>query len=354
MRIGIIGGGINGLCCAWEFLNDGHSVELFERDTVMAATSRSSSKLLHGGLRYLETGEFRLVREALRERDKWLKRAPELTSPLRLLMPIYKEGRRSRWQVALGLYLYDRLGGRSMLPKSRWLKPEEVFSRDPDLRPDGLLGAYEYSDGQMDDLALGKWVESKVLALGAVIHENTEVAKVSTSGLITTTRGLSSNFDRVINVAGPWTQQLLEQSCIISPQQLQLVRGSHLILDTRCHQACILEVPNEKRVVFALPWKNQTLLGTTEIPQSPNEPIACSKEERDYLISAYKHYWRENAATIVSHFSGVRPLIKSTGSITNAPRDYAVHKIDKLVSVFGGKWTTAPSLARRVRSIALL
>ena len=140
LNIAIIGGGINGLCSAWVLAQQGHGVQLFERDALMQATSRSSSKLLHGGLRYLENYEFRLVREALRERDAWLQRAPQLAQPLRLVLPIYQNSRRSRALVALGLWLYDHIAGRSILPPAQWLSRAELLQRDPQLQADGLLG----------------------------------------------------------------------------------------------------------------------------------------------------------------------------------------------------------------------
>lgn len=155
MNIGIVGGGINGLCCAWQLAEQGHRVDLYERDTIMNATSRASSKMLHGGLRYLENGEFRLVREALRERDDWIRRTPQLAKPLRLVMPIYHESRRPTWMIALGLFLYDSLAGESLLPKAKRLSSRELARRDPELITEGLQCGFEFSDGQMDDHALG-------------------------------------------------------------------------------------------------------------------------------------------------------------------------------------------------------
>ena len=147
LKIAIVGGGINGLCSAWVLAQQGHAVELFERDALMQASSCSSSKLLHGGLRYLENYEFRLVREALHERDAWLQRAPQWAQPLRLVLPIYRGSRRSRALVALGLFLYDHIAGRSILPRAQWLSAAELLARDPHLNAEGLLGGYAYSDG---------------------------------------------------------------------------------------------------------------------------------------------------------------------------------------------------------------
>ncbi len=348
MNIGIVGGGINGLCCAWHLARQRHDVHLYERDMLMRATSCASSKLLHGGLRYLENGEFRLVREALRERDAWILRAPELARPLRLIMPIYKNGRRSRFMVAAGLFLYDHLAGKSQLPGAKWLKPSEIMGRDPALNDQNLLGGYEFSDGQMDDYALGLWVAEQAKAKGVQILEASEVMSIDTEGRITTANGDIRKHDFVLNVAGPWANRLLEQSNIPTPYRLDLVRGSHLILDQPCNQACLLEVPGERRIYFVLPWKGQTLLGTTEVRQSLDESIECSDFERNYLLAAYKHYWPNSNAKVSQSFAGLRPLLHSANDPSRATREYAIHRTGKLITVLGGKWTTAMALAEKV------
>lgn len=349
MEICVIGGGINGLCCAWELSQAGHAVHLYERNKLANETSRVSSKLLHGGLRYLEQGEFRLVREALRERDDWLQRVPTLTRPLRLVLPIYQNSRRSRWMVGAGLFLYDRLAGHSILPASTWLTADELLQHDPYLQAEGLKGGYAFSDGQMDDYQLALWVAEQAKQAGAHLIENTTVEAIDTQGTVqlqTTT----CHYDRVINVCGPWAGQLLEKSNLPSPYQLDTVRGSHLIIERSCSQAYLLEVPDEKRIFFVLPWQGKTLIGTTEIRQMPDEPIECSITERDYLLAAYNHYRTDTTGveSITGSFAGVRPLLRSTQDPGRATREYAIERTGKLVNVFGGKWTTALALAKNV------
>jgi len=350
MKIGIVGGGINGLSCAWKLSQAGHSVELYERDKLMEETSRSSSKLLHGGLRYLEHGNFRLVREALHERDAWLQRVPSLTKPLRLVLPVYKGSRRNRWKIGAGLFLYDHIAGRSLLPKSRWLSAEVLLERDPGLVSAGLKGGFEFSDGQMDDYQLGLWVAEQARAAGGRLHENTAVASVSTEGEIKLQNGECINYDRVINVGGPWAAQLLEASGLSSAYSIDTVRGSHLVIDQPCTQAYLLQAPDEERIFFVLPWKEKTLLGTTEVRQGLNEPIRCSNEEQRYLLNTYNHYRAipitQNA--IVERFAGVRPLLSSADEPGRATREYAIQRDNKLINVFGGKWTTTLALAQEV------
>lgn len=348
MDIGIIGGGINGLCCAWQLAKQGNQVQLYERDTLMNATSRASSKLLHGGLRYLENREFRLVREALRERDAWIKRAPHLARPLRLVMPIYQQSRRPGWMIALGLFLYDHLAGKSQLPKAKRLSALELIRRDPFLKSEGLQGGYEFSDGQMDDQALGLWVAEQARQAGVNIAEHTEVTALTQDGHVTTANGAMHAHDRLINVAGPWAHRLLQTSGLDSPYELDLVRGSHLILAQPCKQAYLLEAPNDRRIFFVLPWQGNTLVGTTEVRQRLNEPIACSPEEQNYLLDAWVHYFPGLQPNVIGTFAGLRPLLRSAQDPNKATREYAIHRTGKLVTVLGGKWTTAMALADKV------
>lgn len=349
MRIGIVGGGINGLSCAWLLSQAGHEVQLYERDTLVNATSRASSKLLHGGLRYLEQYEFRLVREALRERDAWLQRVPNLAKPLQLVMPIYRHSRRQRWLVGTGLFLYDKLAGKSMLPPAHWLTAEQLFQHDPQLKAEGLLGGYAFSDGQMDDYQLGLWVAQQARDAGASLHEQQTVDAVDTAGNVHMGTTHIAH-DYVINVAGPWAVKLLEASQLPSPYRLDTVRGSHLVIQQECPQAYLLEVPNERRIFFVLPWQGQTLVGTTEVRQAPDEAISCSRAEHDYLLAAYNYYrtTKLDETAISSRFAGVRPLLYSANDPGRATREYAIERNGKLINVFGGKWTTTLALARQV------
>ena len=350
MKIGIVGGGINGLCCAWTLTEAGHDVQLFERGGVVEETSRASSKLLHGGLRYLENFEFRLVREALQERDGWLDRSPGLTKPLRLVIPIYKDSRRGRWPVLAGLTLYRLLAGNSRHGLFRWLDADALGANDPHLVQDGLIGGYQFLDGQMDDYRLGLWVADKVRAAGGQIAEHTEVTNVSADGSLRTADGQTHQFDAVINVAGPWAESLSSNSGQELPFQLDLVRGSHLIVDRPCPQAYLLEAKGQRRVFFVLPWQGKTMIGTTEVRQVLDEPVRCSDDEQRYLLDCYNAYSTQplQQADVESTFAGVRPLIMSANDPNKATREYALHVNDRLLTVLGGKWTTALALSRQV------
>ena len=349
MKIAIIGGGINGLCAAWQLSSLGYDVQLFERGMLLKETSSSSSKLLHGGIRYLENFEFRLVKEALHERAWWLESVPQHTSSLKFFLPIYADSRRPAWQVKLGLLLYDFLAGKRNIGNHKPVSLDEFSHLMPDLKQNGLKKVYSFYDGQMDEEGLGQWVANKAKNFGAKLFENHEVISVSEKGTVHFKDG-SESFDRVINIAGPWAARLNASSNVSSGYELDLVRGSHIVLNKTIENACILEVPNERRIFFTLPYQGHTLVGTTEVRQTIDEPIKCSSDEKKYLLSAYNHYFVNQAkeADIVETFAGVRPLIKSANDPGRTTREYAVEKNGKLITVFGGKWTTSRALAKKI------
>lgn len=356
MHIAVIGAGINGACTAWELARAGHSVALFERDTAMAHTSSASTKLLHGGLRYLENGEFRLVREALSERRAWFNDAPQHARPLKLTLPIYRTARRPSWMISIGLSLYDLLATGSGLPRHTWQSQELTIGKNPHLKTDGLLGSFTFWDGQMDDLQLGLWVIHQAQNSGVKVSENTGIKAVHPSGQVTFADGGSMQFEQIVNAAGPWASQLLAVSRINSQHSLDLVRGSHIVLNRPCTNPCILEVPKERRIFFSLPWQGQTLVGTTEerqIAPTPATPITPSAQEIDYLLNAYNHFFSMpvTSADISSTFAGLRPLVKSSSNPNRATREYAFERHGKLITIFGGKWTTARAMARHITKL---
>jgi glycerol-3-phosphate dehydrogenase len=353
LRVAVIGAGINGICIGWELAQAGHAVTVFEKDQAMAHTSSASSKLLHGGLRYLENGEFRLVRESLLERRAWFEAAPTLAKPLRLTLPIYRQGQRGKWLYALGLTLYDALARGSQLPRHNWLNREQTIEQDPWLNSAGLIGAYQFWDGQMDDRQLGLWALQQAGLAGLRLREHQPVARLDNQGNLLLQNGNRHCFDYIINAAGPWAHQLLMRSAIPTQHALDLIRGSHLVLDRPTHAAYLLEVPSDRRIFFVLPWQGHTLVGTTEVRQAEPEPAEPYSGEIAYLLDAYNAYFQPQAtkADILATFAALRPLIKSAANPGKATREYALERNEWLITVFGGKWTTARALARKVRHL---
>ena len=358
LRIAVVGGGINGIMTAWRLAALGHHVELYDRGPLMYETSRASTKLLHGGLRYLEQGELRLVYESLHERTWWTAHAPQLAKPIRLVLPVYRGAGRPRWLLGLGLTLYDVLAGRHSFGRHHWHPHQALLKELPHLRSDNLIGGYTFHDAQMDDYALGRWAASQAHTAGVVIHESTAVTKIGVDGTLTTAHG-THHYDRIVNVAGPWAKQLLDASGIPAEHTLDLVRGSHIVLpnapDAPLHTGLLVQVPGERRICFILPYQGNILVGTTEVRQPLDTPPHCSDEERRYLLAVYNDYFTDTRtdADILTTFAGVRPLLHSATDPTKASREYALERQGHVVTIFGGKWTTSRVLAQKAAALAL-
>lgn len=353
MKCAVIGGGINGVMSAWALAKRGHQVDLYERGELMGATSSASTKLIHGGLRYLEAAEFRLVREALRERLFWLNSAPDLVHRIELILPVYRWSRRARWIMRTGLFLYDFLAGKANLGRHRWMFATELQKQMPDLNSTDLLGGFAFFDAQMDDRALGLWAAEMARRSGTNISTCATVDAVSTAGTVNL-NGSTFHYDVIINAAGPWAEALLQQSGIASSHHLDLVRGSHLLLNRPASHGLLVESPHEERFCFILPYKGNTLLGTTEVRQTLHDPIECTPQEQSYLLNIYNRYIRAQAGEgeIVAKFAGVRPLIRSSTNQSRATREYAIEIHGRVLTIFGGKWTTAHALGEKVASRA--
>ena len=350
LKVAVAGAGINGVMCAWALLERDVQVTVFERDLPMSATSRSSTKLLHGGLRYLEHWDFGLVREGLQARAWWLKHAPQHTRRVEIALPVYRGAKRNRWMLKAGLLLYEFLAGDARLGRHRWLTPRQMAERNPCLKRERLLGGYLFEDGQMDDYALGNWALDRIVERGAVVRRHCPILCVDTAGGVVTDRG-REQFDAVVNACGPWAGELLDRSGIARQHRLELVRGSHLLVAGRIDCGFLLESPDDGRPCFVLPYGDYTLVGTTEVRQSLDEPIVCSAGERAYLTRLYNAWFEPDldAAGSITSFAGVRPLVAAAGGNLHAlTRESAIEVHGRLVSIFGGKWTTSRQLGVRV------
>ena len=210
--IGIVGGGINGLSIAWESAKRGADVTLFERNKIMEKTSRASTKLLHGGLRYLEHLEFNLVKESLHERNWWLNNVPSLTNKIELHLPIFSNSSRSRLKYKLGLWLYDKLSGSKNIKNHKWISKANFIKKNEELKSEKLKGGFVFYDGQMYDYELGCWVADKSKEEGSKIYENCEVKNLSVNGnlgVINNGNLKKYSFDFIINASGSFTEKIL-------------------------------------------------------------------------------------------------------------------------------------------------
>lgn len=349
-----MGCGINGAGIAWELARKGYEVTIFDRGRCGQQTSSATTKMIHGGLRYLEGLHIELVRESLRDRAWLLEHLPELVRPIEILLPVYRDSPRSRFEIRIGLMLYDLLAGRTNIRRHASRSVAELTSLAP-LVPDGLLGGFSYWDAQVDDAALVRRVVDSSRNEGATFRENCKVVGVRRERdgwLIRTSEGDESRFDLLINAAGPWMNELLEANGIRSPYRLSLVRGSHLILKRRVSGVgMLLQSISDRRVFFVLPWKETSLVGTTEVFQrEPLDDVRASDEEVDYLISRFNHYIRDPISRddVASTFAGVRALVGRKSNPSAIGREYRIQRHGNLINVFGGKMTTFISLGRKV------
>ena len=349
MRIAVIGGGINGAGIAWELARRDYAVTLFDKGRFGAQTSSATTKMIHGGLRYLEGMHVALVREALRERGWLLEHLPDLVKPLEILLPVYADSPRSRATVATGLALYDVLAGRHNIRRHQRLSSSDLLRRAP-LVADGLRGGFSYWDAQVDDAALVRTVVASAIRDGVTPRERTPVVSLQRDGK----RWLVNEepFDFVVNAAGPWMNELLGANRIPARYVLSLVRGSHVVLREPVADAgLLLQSVSDRRVFFVLPWKGTTLVGTTEVVQrEPLDDIHASKDEIDYLLTRFNRYFEKPIAPadVALTFAGVRPLVGRASNPSAIGREYRVTRDENLVNVFGGKMTTFLSLARKV------
>lgn len=384
----IIGGGINGCGIARDAAGRGYSVTLAEQGDLASATSSASTKLFHGGLRYLEYFELRLVREALREREVLLRAMPHISWPMRFVLPLsptmtfdsttpasrlvqtvmpWLRGRRPAWMIRLGLFLYDNLGGRKILPGTTTLDlrhgPEGKVLRD------GFSRAYEYSDCWVDDARLVVLNARDALARGARIMTRTQVLRaerkdglwqIETRDQVTGQRHTHCA-RMLINAAGPWAGEVIQDRIhLTSRDRVRLVRGSHIVTRKLYdHDKCYFFQGQDGRIVFAIPYEDDfTLIGTTDADhESPSVRPVCTEAERDYLIDFVNRYFARPISPddVVWTYSGVRPLHDDGASAASAAtRDYTL-VVDAdggapVLHVFGGKITTYRKLAESALS----
>ncbi len=354
----VIGGGINGAGIARDAAGRGLSVILCEKDDLAQGTSSRSGKLIHGGLRYLEYYEFRLVREALIEREVLLEAAPHIVWPMRFVLP-HSPDQRPAWLVRLGLFLYDHLGGRKKLPGCRNID----LARDPEGQPikDQFTRAFEYSDCWVDDARLVSLNALDAQERGAKIFTRTAAtsARRSDNGWdveLSATDGTKRKLRAraIVNAAGPWVENVLTAVAgSNSPRRVRLVKGSHIIVPKFWDgpQAYLFQ-NHDKRVIFVNPYEgDKALIGTTDIPwDGKAEDVAIDDREVDYLLAAINRYLKTPITRdqIVHKYSGVRPLYDDNAANPSAvTRDYVfdVSGEPPMLSIFGGKITTYRKLA---------
>ena len=353
----IIGGGINGAGIARDASGRGLSVYLAEKGKVGSATSSWSSKLIHGGLRYLENYEFKLVRESLREREVITNIAPSITKPLPFIIP-YSKKLRSKLLIRLGLFLYDNLGGKTKIPKSSKINLNIKYSK---ILNQKFSVGFQYYDVQVDDKKLVEMNIDDAKKLGATIIEDRKVInaiRVDDGWKITLDNNEIIKSKILINASGPWINEVVNNVIKLNTNKsIRLVRGSHIIINKLYEEEVAFTLQNEdNRIVFVIPYKKKySLIGTTEVDvKTPDNP-SISDEEKIYLIKTINNYFIKQISNedIVETFSGIRPLIEDYNEATKVTRDYVFDlnlqsKKSPLLNIYGGKLTTYRKLSEKV------
>ncbi|MNM16307.1 Aerobic glycerol-3-phosphate dehydrogenase [compost metagenome] len=359
----VVGGGINGAGVARDAAGRGLSVVLCEKDDLAAHTSSASTKLIHGGLRYLEYYEFGLVRKALIEREVLLRSAPHIMWPLRFVMP-HAKGQRPAWLIRAGLFLYDMLARRELLPASSGIDLARHAAGQP-LKPEFKRG-FVYSDGWVDDARLVVLNAIDAAEHGARILTRTRCTALAREGEGAGASWLATlqaadgkqtavRARSVVNAAGPWTAQFLRQAAPAAPHRhLRLIKGSHIVVKRLfAHDHAYIFQHPDGRIVFAIPYEHDfTLIGTTDLDyQGDSGKVEIDDEEIRYLCELSSYYFSKpvDPADVVWTYAGVRPLVEDAAADAKAvTRDYRFELEQDgapLLSIFGGKITTFRKLA---------
>ncbi len=357
----VIGAGIHGAGVAQAAAARGLSVLVLEKTAPAAGTSSRSSKLIHGGLRYLESGQFSLVRECLRERELLLRLAPQLVRRVKFYIPIYEETSRRPWEIFAGLSIYAALCGFRKeclfrrVPRSEWNNLDG-------LQTDRLRAVFEYSDAQTDDKALTNAVLRSAQSLGAEIRVPAEFLGATLLERGVDIRYLDGGVEKacecraVVNAAGPW---IIQTAALFNPQltlpAIELVQGTHIVIDTAVQRGVYyLEAGGDRRAVFVMPWQGHVMVGTTETKFSGSpDRVQPLQSEIDYLMECYCKSFRTSAdPVVIESFAGLRVLPGSEGAVFTRPRDTTLavdrQESPRVVTIIGGKLTAYRATAQTV------
>lgn len=356
----VVGGGINGAGIAHLAADHGLKTALLEKNDFASGTSGRSTKLIHGGIRYLENLNFGLVKESLKERATQLEKAPHLVKPIPFIIPVYKKDKRPLWMMKLGVLLYDKLAGSNSIGKHRSLGADEIARLVPGIKREGLQGGILYYDAQADDARLCLENILRAAETGADIANYVEVtsflkegrrvvgvsARDALRGRLFTVRAR-----KIICAVGPWTNRVLKIDDPRAGKKIRTTKGVHIVYKGKfSDHALLLPSDRDGRIFFVIPWMGNSLIGTTDTSfvKSPDEVKATDSDIR-YLSENTKRAFPGadfSSKNIITSFAGLRPLVRKKGSPSKVTRSHAISKTRSgLTFVTGGKYTTYRKIA---------
>ncbi|MEN6328394.1 MAG: glycerol-3-phosphate dehydrogenase/oxidase [Syntrophomonas sp.] len=359
----ILGGGVNGCAIARKLSQDGKKVCLIERQNIGCGTSSNSSKLIHGGLRYLETGQFGLVKESLKDRKRLFELYPDLVKMAPFYLPVYNDSLRPWWMIRTGLGMYD-LFSRQPDYHCRYVNKGDFLEKFPGIKAEGLRRVYVYYDGKTNDRELTKRIVGDACGLGCVVKENCQVVSVEMNDKAVRVLHHDTSGDHMveapllINATGPWIDEVNERYRLPHNYCISKVSGIHIVINRELVPDCMFLQTNNRRIFFMIPWlEGTTIIGTTErVEKGSCDEVKVQEADMEYLLDCANHYLREPVSKddICDTFLGIRPLVmdKNATDATSMSRDYKIDVIDKgstrLIHVYGGKLTTCLSMAEKV------
>jgi glycerol-3-phosphate dehydrogenase len=365
----VVGGGINGAAVANLAAASGISVALLEKNDFASGASSKSTKLMHGGIRYLENFEFDLVQESLKERFIQWQAAPYLVKPLSFVIPVYRNDARPLWMMKLGVWLYDLLSGKYRIGRHRFLSVAEITALAPGINLDGLIGGVEYFDAQMDDARL--CLENVLMAdlKGAVVSNYVEVEDFIKDGnrhavgVKALDRLTGKRMDifasRTIVTAGPWSDGLIEKDVPHSIKRLRPTKGVHIVYRGEISSsAFLMQSRCDKRIFFVIPFKGNSLIGTTDTDYQQNpDDVHVEQEDIQYLLQEAGRVFPHinfDSSKIITTFAGLRPLVADKGDPSRVSRKHAVEcNASGIYFVMGGKYTTYRAIAEKALAQAM-
>ena len=341
-KIGIVGGGITGLISAYFLSQEGYEVDLYEKKTLLSETSSKTTKLIHGGIRYLENLQFHEVKNGINDRKWWLENFPNETKLQEIIILSKRKFSSEILKFFIGIKVYEAFAGRQNIKTGRLYNQKDLLSFGI---KNNISAGISFFDGLMQE-SVGQEIIKRCKRNGVNFYENNEIKSIRPEGYIE-----EKQYKKIIIATGPWISVFLKQNKIESNKAIDYIKGIHLVINRIIKKGFMFRDQKKHRYIFAIPYQGNLLLGTTEKRVSTPEDKQILDSEVNYLLESINAFIDRPVSKdeIIGSYAGVRPLIKSKAQdFHSSSRDFYIQKDQNLLSLFGGKWTTAPSIARNI------